>query len=202
MKKSKINYWTTGEVNFLREHIHVICVPEIAKRLKRTVSSVRGMVVRLGLKSGLSTEFKKGLNPWNKDKKGLTGVNKTSFQTGHVPHNTIEGVGHIRRREDHGTTRLWIKLDNNKWVLYSRYTYERHNGPIPAGHVIRHKDGNTLNCAVENLEMISRAENATMNQNAKKAGETRSKAWDKARRMKRYGIKMDNWYYKRVVNIY
>lgn len=39
-----------------------------------------------------------------------------------------------------------------------RLVWEKHNGPIPEGYVIHHKDGNGLNNSIENLEMMTRAE--------------------------------------------
>jgi hypothetical protein len=37
------------------------------------------------------------------------------------------------------------------------------HGPIPKGIVVRFKDGDHLNCNIENLEMISRKENLLRN---------------------------------------
>lgn len=39
-----------------------------------------------------------------------------------------------------------------------RLEWEKHNGPIPNGFIIHHKDGNKLNWNIDNLEMLSRAE--------------------------------------------
>jgi hypothetical protein len=36
--------------------------------------------------------------------------------------------------------------------------WERLNGELPPGHALYFKDGNRLNTAVDNLELISRAE--------------------------------------------
>jgi hypothetical protein len=37
------------------------------------------------------------------------------------------------------------------------------NGPIPPSHAIAFRDGDRSNCAIENLEMVSRAELARRN---------------------------------------
>ena len=36
-----------------------------------------------------------------------------------------------------------------------RVVWEQHHGPIPPKHVVRFKDGNTMNWDISNLEMIS-----------------------------------------------
>lgn len=49
------------------------------------------------------------------------------------------------------------------WPLLQRKMWEDHNGPIPPKHVVVFKDKNRQNCAIENLELISRAELARRN---------------------------------------
>jgi hypothetical protein len=40
----------------------------------------------------------------------------------------------------------------------------KHNGKVKEGHVLRFKDGDNTNITIENIEMISKAENARLNQ--------------------------------------
>lgn len=47
---------------------------------------------------------------------------------------------------------------NGKSIREHRLVWEKHNGSIPEGYVIHHKDGNGLNNSIENLEMMTRAE--------------------------------------------
>lgn len=49
------------------------------------------------------------------------------------------------------------------WPFLQRHTWEQHHGPIPPGHVVAFKDGKRENCAIENLECISRADLARRN---------------------------------------
>lgn len=44
------------------------------------------------------------------------------------------------------------------WPLLQRHVWEQANGPIPAKHLITFRDGNSRNCAIENLELVSRAD--------------------------------------------
>ena len=45
----------------------------------------------------------------------------------------------------------------------ARYNWEQRNGPIAKGQMIRFKDGNTLNCDVNNLMLVTRSSNLDMN---------------------------------------
>lgn len=49
------------------------------------------------------------------------------------------------------------------WPLYGRYVWEQHNGPIPPKHVVLFKDGDRSRCVIENLELLSMADNARRN---------------------------------------
>lgn len=46
----------------------------------------------------------------------------------------------------------------NNFELKHRLIWEKHNGKISKGNNIQFKDGNRLNCKIDNLYMISRAE--------------------------------------------
>lgn len=48
-------------------------------------------------------------------------------------------------------------------MLYHRFIWEQVHGPIPPDHVVMFIDGNTLNCAIENLKLITLAENVIRN---------------------------------------
>jgi hypothetical protein len=43
------------------------------------------------------------------------------------------------------------------------HTWQQHNGPVPQGKIVCFKDHNTLNCSIENLMLLSRAENMQRN---------------------------------------
>lgn len=53
--------------------------------------------------------------------------------------------------------------NTNVWPLLSRRVWQQHNGPIPPQHIVIFKDGNRGNCAIENLELMSMADNARRN---------------------------------------
>ena len=44
------------------------------------------------------------------------------------------------------------------WPLLQRHAWEQAHGPIPPAHAVCFKDGNRHNCALGNLELVSRAD--------------------------------------------
>jgi len=54
-----------------------------------------------------------------------------------------------------GNSRVWPFLHRQLWI--------QQNGPIPAKHLVTFKDGDRSNCKLENLELISMADNARRN---------------------------------------
>lgn len=52
----------------------------------------------------------------------------------------------------------WVKVAKGKWALKHRVIWEKHHGPIPPGMLIGFRDGNPHNFAIDNLQMLTRAE--------------------------------------------
>jgi hypothetical protein len=51
----------------------------------------------------------------------------------------------------------------NNWRPLHRILWEDAHGVPPPGHVVAFKDGNKLNCVLENLELMTLADNARRN---------------------------------------
>lgn len=149
---------------------------DIAKRLNRRVQQVYQKAKAMGLKAPLERirlagklatdhpnavahRFKKGSIPPNKGKKMSPEFYKkakpTMFKKGHTPVNHRE-VGSERVNVD-GYIEIKV-AEPNKWKLKHRVIWESHNGKIPHGHNIQFKNHNTQDCRIENLYMISKAE--------------------------------------------
>lgn len=192
------------EKKVLEELSPDMTIRELAERLGRTESSIKGAIHRFGILTAKPKGFLPNHPTWNKGTKGVMKSNSGTFKPGHKPKQHIPGTGHIRLRNhvNEKCPRKYIKVADGKWRLLGHVVWERENGPIPKGYVVRHLDGDALNCAIHNLECISRAENMAKNQNRKKAAKTLTAHWDKAKRMKRYGMEMDSGFYRRAVNIY
>ena len=107
--------------------------------------------------------FKKGVQVWNKGKTGYMGVNCTSFNKGNKPHNTRplwsericskDGFVHIKVSEQCG------------FVLKHHWVWQQAGREIPKGMVLCFKDGNKLNCDIDNLMVMTRSELLRYNQN-------------------------------------
>ena len=133
-----------------------------------------------GHQIGKATQFSKGSVPFNKGlrrpgwspgrmgetqfKKGVrTGMAEKNWR----PIGTIlpdaEGYLRIKVREAvHGKEPTGF--GNVKvWPLLNRHVWEQHHGPIPPKHLIKFKDGDRSNCAIENLYIVSMADNCRAN---------------------------------------
>lgn len=124
--------------------------------------------------------FKKGQSPKNKGLRrpgyGPGRMKETQFRPGNrtgMAARNYKPVGTILPDTD-GYLRIKVRdakhgeeatgFGNTKvWPLYSRWVWEQANGPIPPKHMVIFRDGNRKNCAIENLELISRSENARRN---------------------------------------
>lgn len=118
-----------------------------------SVSQIHTLCSRRGWLTGRDGRFKKGHIPVNKGTRGLMKANSGSFKKGQVPAN-FKPVGSERIDVD---GYVWVKVaDPNKWKLKHQQLWERKNGPVPKGHVLRFIDHNPLNCSLDNLELMSR----------------------------------------------
>ena len=70
----------------------------------------------------------------------------------------------VRDMPEELAAKIEIKVkDPNRWKLKHRYIWEKENGKIPKGMLLIFKDNNKLNIDLDNLMLISRAENAVIN---------------------------------------
>ena len=102
------------------------------------------------------------LKSWNEfmPKEAQERIRENWFKKGSVPHNH-KPVGTVVMTTD-GYLKRKIR-EPNVWEFVHRAEYEKHNGPIPDGMGVMFKDGNHENCAISNLALISKAENAQLN---------------------------------------
>lgn len=80
--------------------------------------------------------------------------------------NPASPIGTIRVWRGKGSSgpRRYLKVKHGHssecWRPVSQLIWERLHGPIPPGHFVSYRDGNTLNDEPENLVLVNRAENA------------------------------------------
>lgn len=139
--------------------------------LKKSIEFKRSEVLIKGLMTkGVSHRFIKGHEPTNKGKKwsefmtpeGQKNSLKTTFQKGHLPHNT-KSDNEISLRNDDGYSYKYIRVALGKWVPLHIYNWEKSNGKIPGGLIVVFKSPDKMNCDISNLELITREENMRRN---------------------------------------
>lgn len=168
--------WTQEEIDTLSRMYPDHFGGEIAELLGRRSSSVYCKARQLGLvcseekirragmmscnhPKSIATRFTKGHTPANKGRKmspeHYAKCQPTMFQKGHSSHNHKE-VGSERVNVD-GYIEIKV-AEPNKWRCKHRIIWEQHNGEIPKGYNVQFKNHNPLDCRIENLYLISRAE--------------------------------------------
>lgn len=128
-----------------------------------SIDNIKRLCIRQGWRSADNGCFKPGQKTWNKGLKGLKGfmgANVTSFKKGMTPHNH-KPVGWLRITVD---GYLEIKVaEPKKFKAVHRIVYENHIGPIPKGHVVVFRDGDSHNVDPDNLVAICRLELSQLN---------------------------------------
>lgn len=184
--------WTEYETEQMQKLYPNTSTAEIANLLNRTEKQVYAKAKCMGIKkskeylaspaagqlqhrldAGMSTRFVKGGTSWNKGQSGLP-VNErsiaTQFKKGITPHNSVP-VGTEVVIDGY----LKIKVGEPKqWKFVHRKNWEESNGSIPKGMALIFKDGNRMNCAIENLELLTRKELMSRNTIARFPPELRS----------------------------
>ena len=111
--------------------------------------------------------YTKGHVPMNKGQKMskdvFDKVKPTMFKKGNRPANWKEPGTIEIRKDTNDYYYQYIKISDSNWKFLHRHIWEQTNGEIMKGNVIVFRDKNTMNCKIENLEMITRGENLKRN---------------------------------------
>lgn len=103
--------------------------------------------------------FKPGHVPWNKHLKGIHLSPATQFKPGPRP-DMRDALGAVKVRKcKGGNCRAFVKVAQpNRWRLRAVVVWEAANGPIPKGSLVHHKNRDSLDDRLENLQCMTRAE--------------------------------------------
>lgn len=87
---------------------------------------------------------------------------ETRFKPGNRPHTWVP-IGTEQIRDGY----LWRKVTDghgrHDWRQVHVMLWEQHNGPVPKGLILVFRDRNKQNIQLDNLELITRAENCRRN---------------------------------------
>jgi hypothetical protein len=129
-----------------------------------TQAQVDAYMCRNKIRSGVDCRFRPGGTPFNKGRKGWhpPGCEKTWFPAGQLSINAAP-IGTEQERDD---GYVYVKLRDGhgmkNWMQKHRMIWEQAHGQIPPGSVVIFLNGNRRDFRLENLQMVSRAENAVM----------------------------------------
>lgn len=176
MEIVKSHRWSSEEEQFLIDNVKGITLKELTNRFNKKFNlnlnenCIANRKSKLNLQSGITGgQFEKGNIPANKGKTMTPEQYKkckaTMFKKGNIPFNRRE-IGSERYNERDG---ILIKVQDghlqNNWMPKSRYIYEQAHGKIPEGHKVIFADGNNRNLDLDNLVLVSSAEELIMNRN-------------------------------------
>jgi hypothetical protein len=155
----ELEFWTSEQVNFLKENYEVIGDTELANIFQE--------------------KFKK-TKTWNKKqiekKRKYLNLKRTTLQIRAIRHRNIragmyDDAYKKRKKREENTIVYWntnevlspfIKIEG-KYYSWSRWTWIQNYGKIENGLKVVFKDGNNKNLLLENLELVTHGENARRN---------------------------------------
>ncbi|MBK4215802.1 HNH endonuclease [Paracoccus caeni] len=157
--------WIEARKEMPRRELHAMFCARF-ERDDVSLNNFKALCKRQGWMTGRTGCFAKGQVPPNKGKPMPPEVRAkclvTAFKPGNLPHNH-RGAGHERIDSKDGYV-VMIVDETNPWtgaatrpVHKHRYLWEKANGPIPPGHVLKCLDGNKTNCDPSNWELIPQA---------------------------------------------
>lgn len=164
--RAEIHYYTTEEIEYLREITPGRYNSEITKLFNKrfglnlSEGQIKATRKRLKIKTGITGRFAKEHEPWNKGRNNKGFTNSGSFKKGHIPKNKLN-VGDIRFTKD-GYYEIKIQ-EPSKWQALHRYVYEKHYGKLEKTDIIVFLDGDSKNLDIDNLMCIDRKIHGIMN---------------------------------------
>ena len=178
-EKGSFRSFTSDQAEFIKEKFKTLSLRELTTEFnkefesQKTFSQIRCFTKNHGIKSGRSGHYNTGGIPWNKGTKGVCKPNSGSFKKGRMP-KEIKPLGHERVCTIDGYILVKIAEPNPYTKSQTRYkakhvvVWEKENGKAPPGMVVTFKDSNKLNCSLENLIIVSKAEMLYLNQHGYK----------------------------------
>ncbi|MBQ0089729.1 MAG: HNH endonuclease [Prevotellaceae bacterium] len=160
MRKAPPNrVYSPDVVEYVKKNIKGVHYNEMADRLNKlfglntTAESLKSFCIRNKCCNGVETKYKNGNVPHNKGQKGYyhAGQEKGWFKQGHKPVNymplgsvTIINDGYLAKKI----------AEPNKWEFLSVHIWKEAGREIPKGSRLIFRDGDPMNCTLENLMVV------------------------------------------------
>jgi len=178
--------WSEDEIAWLVALWPDVKSALVAEALGRRLSQCHYMAHKLGLKKsaeylaspdacrlrredspGIAYRFQPGIKPWNTGLKGWKAGGRsaeTRFKKGYRPH-TWKPVGAERLSKEGYLQRKMTDTGYppRDWVGVHILLWREHHGPVPPGHKLRFINGDKTDIRIENLALISDADNMRRN---------------------------------------
>lgn len=152
---------------WMKENVPNTSNGELAERfskrfgIKVTYTQMRSLKRRLGLKSGLKTYSPEGIKkPMSKET--YEKIKPTMFKKGNIPPSAAN-IGEERYRKHKDC--VFVKIGEKQWARKHVLVWEKAHGKIPKNQCIIFADGNTRNCNLDNLLLVTNSENVRMRKN-------------------------------------
>ena len=169
--------FTKEQLEYIKDHYATTDTEVMAKHLGCTIQRIYKRAQSMGLSKAMgyknprkAGQFKTGHSTHNKNlpqhlwitPQGRERSQCTQFKKGHTTH-TCKPIGYEVVRD--GIIR--VKVGQPKiYVKKHHLLWQQYHGEIPTGSIVRFKDGNPMNCTIDNLYLMRKAdmmklENAT-----------------------------------------
>lgn len=169
--------FTPEQAAFLREAYLTMPADKMTDALNEKFGTsfkytqVKAYCYNHGIRSGRTGRFEKGQKPWNDQTRGmgLTGPNSGCFKKGNIPPSCKPLYSERISRD--GSIEIKVPERNpntgspTRYRAKQRWLWEQRHGPIPEGMVVTFRDGDPMNCTIDNLMLASKAELLQLNRN-------------------------------------
>lgn len=165
LKRMELEYWTKGQVGYLKRNYKTKGDTEIAEYFNKTQYKAKGWTIwhiekkrrYLGLKRTPEQIKKIQYRNIKKGRFAMRPVKAWITRGGPAP------VGELRQWHGENSRPFIVIKTKAGFVHYAPWLWRKHFGKIPARKIVTTKDGNQLNIVPENLKLITRAQHARNN---------------------------------------
>ncbi|AZI53876.1 HNH endonuclease [Epilithonimonas vandammei] len=171
--KLELEFWTEEQVKFLKENYKKIGDTEIAEIFNKKYLKKKGWTKK-------HIEKKRRYLKLKRTPEELSAIREDWRRKGLYKESNRK-MWITRGTNEIGTVVIWKGdkfIKTEKGYIHLRvFNYRMYKGEIPKGMMVNHIDRNKLNCNPENLQLLTRAENARRNSWSRYPEDYRKALW-------------------------